>query len=58
MERYPAADADKDGKTTEKISPLTYAAKKQPPTLMFIGTADSLKEGADVYRDVTVKARV
>jgi len=40
----------------EKISPLTYAAKKQPPTIMFFGTADSLKEGADVYRDVSVKA--
>ena len=40
----------------EKVSPLTYAGKKQPPCIMFFGTADRLKEGADIYRDVSVKA--
>ena len=35
----------------EKVSPLTYASTKQPPCIMFFGTADGLLEGAELYRD-------
>ncbi|MEM7144779.1 MAG: alpha/beta hydrolase [Verrucomicrobiota bacterium] len=37
-------------------SPLTNADKKQPPCIMFFGTADRLLHGAEVYRDVSVEA--
>ena len=40
----------------EKVSPLTYAEKKQAPCIMFFGTEDALKEGADLYCSVSVKA--
>ncbi|HEX5790775.1 MAG TPA: alpha/beta hydrolase fold domain-containing protein [Luteolibacter sp.] len=40
----------------EKISPLTHASTKQPPCLMFFGTADDLLEGAELYRQDSEKA--
>ncbi len=39
-----------------KISPLTYASSKQPPCIMFFGTADSLLEGAELYHKDSEKA--
>lgn len=39
-----------------KISPLTYASSKQPPCLMFFGTADDLLEGAALYQKDSEKA--
>jgi acetyl esterase/lipase len=39
-----------------KISPLTYASSKQPPCIMFFGTADDLLEGAELYRKDSEKA--
>jgi acetyl esterase len=52
--------AGTDGKRAnvpaKKISPLTYAAKQQPPCIMFFGTADVLKQGADVFTEASVKA--
>jgi acetyl esterase len=40
----------------KNASPLTHADKKQPPCIMFFGTADKLLHGAEVYRDVSVQA--
>lgn len=42
--------------SVEKLSPLTYAERKQAPCIMFFGTADPLKEGADLYCSVSSKA--
>ena len=39
-----------------KISPLTYASSKQPPCIMFFGTADDLLEGAELYQKESEKA--
>ena len=39
-----------------KISPLTHASAKQPPCIMFFGTADDLLEGAELYRKDSEKA--
>jgi acetyl esterase/lipase len=39
-----------------KISPLTYASSKQPPCIMFFGTADDLLEGAEIYQKDSEKA--
>lgn len=39
-----------------KISPLTYASAKQPPCIMFFGTADDLLDGAELYREDSKKA--
>ena len=33
-----------------KVFPITYAAKKQPPCIMFFGTADGLLKGAELYQ--------
>jgi acetyl esterase len=40
----------------EKSSPLTYASVKQPPCIMFFGTADDLLQGAELYRSDSEKA--
>ena len=40
----------------EKITPLTYASVKQPPCIMFFGTADRLLEGAELFRKESKKA--
>ena len=40
----------------EKIFPLTYATKKQPPCVMFFGTADRLLAGAEAFREKSVDA--
>ena len=39
-----------------KISPLTHASSKQPPCIMFFGTADDLLEGAQLYQKDSEKA--
>jgi acetyl esterase len=39
-----------------KISPLTHASSKQPPCIMFFGTADALLEGAELYQKDSEKA--
>ena len=39
-----------------KISPLTYASAKQPPCIMFFGTADDLLEGAQLYQKDSEKS--
>ena len=39
-----------------KLYPLTYASAKQPPCIMFFGTADGLLEGAELFRKESVKA--
>ena len=38
------------------VSPLTYASNKQPPCIMFFGTADRLLEGARLYQIDSQKA--
>ncbi len=38
------------------VSPLTYAATKQPPCIMFFGTDDRLLEGARLYQIDSQKA--
>ncbi len=38
------------------VSPLTYASTKQPPCIMFFGTADRLLEGARLYQMDSQKA--
>ena len=38
------------------VSPLTYASTKQPPCIMFFGTADRLLEGARLYQKDSQKA--
>ena len=40
----------------EKISPLNFVESKQPPCIMFFGTDDNLKAGADVFINVSSKA--
>jgi acetyl esterase/lipase len=40
----------------EKVFPLTYATKKQPPCVMFFGTADRLLSGAELFRQKSVEA--
>ena len=40
----------------EKVMPLTYASEKQPPCIMFFGTADGLLKGAELFRDRSKKA--
>ncbi len=40
----------------EKADPYTYATKKQPPCIMFFGTADGLLAGAEKFRNVSVEA--
>jgi acetyl esterase len=40
----------------EKISPLTYASSKQPPSIMLFGTEDDLLEGAQLYLKDSEKA--
>jgi acetyl esterase/lipase len=39
-----------------KISPLPHASAKQPPCIMFFGTADDLLEGAELYQKDSEKA--
>ncbi|NNM30821.1 MAG: alpha/beta hydrolase, partial [Akkermansiaceae bacterium] len=39
-----------------KVSPLTFAAKKQAPCIMFFGTADKLLAGAEAYRKESTAA--
>jgi acetyl esterase len=39
-----------------KISPLSYASAKQPPCIMFFGTADDLLEGAELYQKDSEKS--
>ncbi|WDE96509.1 alpha/beta hydrolase [Lentisphaera profundi] len=38
------------------ISPLHHAHKKQPPCIMFFGTADRLIEGAKIYCEISKEA--
>jgi acetyl esterase/lipase len=38
------------------ISPMTYAARKQPPCIMFFGTADNLLVGAEAFRKASADA--
>ena len=40
----------------EKVFPLTYATRKQPPCVMFFGTADRLLVGAELFRQKSVGA--
>ena len=40
----------------DKCMPLTYASKKQPPCIMFFGTADRLLEGAELYEVASKEA--
>lgn len=39
-----------------KISPLTFATTKQPPSIMFFGSEDDLLEGAQLYQKDSEKA--
>jgi len=48
--------SDRSRGPLEEISPLNFAERKQPPCIMFFGTADNLKAGADIYVDVSTKA--
>ena len=53
------ASAKLDGRSRgpiEKVSPLNFAETKQAPCIMFFGTADNLKAGADVYVKVSTEA--
>jgi acetyl esterase/lipase len=40
----------------EKVFPLTYATKNQPPCVMFFGTADRLLSGAELFRQKSAEA--
>ncbi len=40
----------------QDVSPLTYASTKQPPCIIFFGTADRLLEGARLYQDDSKEA--
>ncbi|MBI1373994.1 MAG: alpha/beta hydrolase fold domain-containing protein [Phycisphaera sp.] len=40
----------------EQISPLAFAKTKQPPCIMFFGTADALLKPADLFRQDSVAA--
>jgi acetyl esterase/lipase len=40
----------------KKVMPLTYASEKQPPCIMFFGTADGLLKGAEAFLDESKKA--
>jgi acetyl esterase/lipase len=56
LARITAGGAERAGVQPERISPLTYAATKQAPCIMFFGTADPLLEGAELYRKDSEKA--
>jgi acetyl esterase len=56
LARITEGAGDRAGAPPEKISPLTHASKKQAPCIMFFGTADSLLEGAELYRKDSEKA--
>jgi acetyl esterase/lipase len=40
----------------QDVSPLTYASTKQPPCIMFFGTADRLLQGAQLYQEDSTEA--
>ncbi|HBU36711.1 MAG TPA: hypothetical protein DEB70_02785 [Planctomycetaceae bacterium] len=40
----------------QDVSPLTYASTKQPPCIIFFGTADRLLEGARLYQEDSKKS--
>ena len=40
----------------QDVSPLTFASTKQPPCIMFFGTADRLLQGAQFYQEDSTKA--
>ena len=40
----------------QDVSPLTYASTKQPPCIIFFGTADRLLQGARLYQDDSKEA--
>ena len=40
----------------QDVSPLTYASTKQPPCIIFFGTADRLLQGARLYQEDSKKA--
>jgi acetyl esterase/lipase len=43
--------------TAEKILPMSYASQKQPPCIMFFGTADKLLEGAQIYQKTSLATK-
>lgn len=55
-ERIQAGLASRADKAPEKISPIHYVDKKQPPCIMFFGTKDGLLKLADVFAGESVKA--
>lgn len=53
------AGSEKNSRTrgpANKAVPFTYASKKQPPCIMFFGTADGLLKGAELYQKESEKA--
>lgn len=49
-------ESDRTRGPASKVIPLTYASKKQPPCIMFFGTADELLKGAELYQKESEKA--
>jgi acetyl esterase len=47
---------DRSAVDSKLISPLHNASKKQPPCIMFFGTADQLIDGAKVYCEISREA--
>ena len=49
-------ETDRTRGPASKVIPLTYASKKQPPCIMFFGTADELLKGAEAFQQESQKA--
>lgn len=55
-EQFKTRLSDRSRGPVEKVSPFQYATRKQPPCIMFFGTADALLVGAEAYRKASVAA--
>jgi acetyl esterase/lipase len=53
---YPKEANSRAHGEIKKAMPLTYASKKQPPCIIFFGTADKLLQGAKLFRTQSEKA--
>jgi len=51
-----ARPSDRSRGPAKDVSPLTYAENKQPPCIMFFGTADKLLAGAEAFCKASKKA--
>ena len=56
FEKRDQGDNNRTRGLVEKVTPLTYASEKQPPCIMFFGTADGLLAGAESFRETSKEA--